>query len=109
LICCLDLNAQITDKQLHLFVGTTIGAWSYVIGDYNAKTQLKPIIYGITGATIAGLTKETWDFARGKRFDVKDLGYTVLGGVVSVGVITGIKAIIKCHKKRGNARNQIST
>jgi uncharacterized membrane protein YeaQ/YmgE (transglycosylase-associated protein family) len=102
LIFSLSVNAQITDKQLHLFVGTTIGAWSYVIGNNTSKTQFngnpiqfKAIIYGVSGATMAGLTKETWDWSRGKKFDVKDLGATVLGGVASVILITGVKWIFK--------------
>ena len=91
-------NSQIIakDKQLHLGTGTFVGAWSYIIP--SEGTGLKHIIYGVSGAAIIGIGKETYDYMSYRKFDCKDLGATILGGVISVGIITGVKAIFKSHK-----------
>jgi hypothetical protein len=89
-------GAQIPkDKQLHFVAGTTIGSWCFLVGDHNKQSEWKPVIYGISGATLAGIGKETYDKLQGRPFDVRDLGATILGGIVSVGIIEGIRAIIK--------------
>jgi len=89
-----DCSAQIPkDKQLHFGSGAVISAWSYLVGQ-----NTKPVIFGITGAAIAGIGKESLDKIKGGKFDTKDLGYTILGDVISVGIITVVKKI-KPRKK----------
>jgi hypothetical protein len=99
-------NSQIIakDKQLHIGYGTIVSAWSYTIPD-EAK-GLKPIIYGISGAAIIGVGKESYDYLSYGKFDYRDLGATILGGVISVSIITGVKAIIKGHKINKVAHHQ---
>jgi|WetSurMetagenome_2_1015567.scaffolds.fasta_scaffold596584_2 hypothetical protein len=99
-ILSLACQAQIPkDKQLHFAAGATFGSWCFVVGDNNKYSEWKPILYDISGATIAGIGKETYDKVQGGPFDVKDLGATMIGGIVSVGIIEGTRAIIKHHKK----------
>ena len=89
-----SLSAQIPkDKQLHLFCGSVIGSWCYCAGQ-----NKKPFIYGLSGATIAGISKETYDKLNGNKFDCKDLGYSILGGAISVTIIHVIRKSI--NKKR---------
>jgi hypothetical protein len=88
------------DKQLHFTVGATIGSWCFLVGDHNKQSEWKPIIYGISGATLAGVGKETYDKLQGRVFDVKDLGATLAGGIVSVAIIEGVREGIKIHRKR---------
>lgn len=99
IIFSLSANAQIIpkDKQLHLYCGGAIGSISYNIVP-NHK-----YIYGITGATLAGIAKESYDKINGNKFDCKDLGFTILGGVIIVSINhLIIKKIKKSrHKKSG--------
>jgi hypothetical protein len=102
-------RSQITDKQAHFIVGSWCGACCYVIGNNTSETQyngnaiqIKAITYGISGAVLLGTGKEfLWDklYQRG-RFDIKDLGYTVAGGVATVVFITGVKYVIKIFKHK---------
>jgi hypothetical protein len=85
------------DKQLHLGAGAVVGGWGYLIP--KQTTSWKPIAYGIGTATIAGVGKELTDLGGFGTPDLKDLGATVIGGVVSVGIIAGVKAIIKTTKR----------
>lgn len=82
------------DKQYHLAAGIITGSWSYTIGIYPDKNNyIKPVIFNIAGATFAGLTKESYDKLRGSKFDTKDLGYTIAGGIISSAIITGLRQI----------------
>jgi hypothetical protein len=105
----LNLSAQVTDKQAHFIVGTWCGTCCYVIGNNTSNTQyngdaiqIKAIAYGVSGAVLLGAGKETWDVMAGRKFDMKDWGATILGGVTSVVVTTGVKYVIKIfkHKRR---------
>lgn len=87
---------QLSDKQLHLMVGTSLGAWSYLASP--KQDGIMPVAFCITGATLAGIAKEAYDKNQGMTFDKKDLGYTVAGGVVAGLTISGIKAIVKKRK-----------
>lgn len=84
------------DKQLHLGAGFLVGAWGTLIPE---DKNLKPILYGIGASVVAGAGKELVDMGGFGKPDIKDFGATVIGGVVSVGIITGVKAIIKHHKR----------
>jgi len=87
-------NAQIArDKQLHIGAGAIVAGWGTLIPQGNSGW--KPFVYGVGSATIAGVGKELTDLGGFGTPDVKDLGATIIGGVVSAGVITGVKAIIK--------------
>ncbi len=98
LIFSISLNAQQIpkDKQLHFTAGAVIGGWGTLT--VSQETLWKPAIAGVLWATVAGAGKESYDKMTGGKFDVKDLGATVIGSIVSVGIITGIKAIKK-HKR----------
>ncbi len=95
-------NSQIAkDKQLHLGAGAVVGSWGYLLP--TQSTGWKPVAYGIGTATIAGMGKELSDLGGFGTPDWKDLGATVIGGVVSVGIITGFRAIFRRqpnHNKR---------
>lgn len=87
---------QIGDKQLHLMVGTSLGAWSYLASP--KQEGIMPVAFCITGATLAGIAKEAYDRSQGMTFDKKDLKYTIAGGVISAVTIVTVKKII--HKNR---------
>jgi hypothetical protein len=90
----LKSNAQIArDKQLHLGAGAVVAGWGSLIPQNNKGW--KPFVYGVGSATIAGVGKELTDMGGFGTPDIRDLGATVIGGLVSAGIITGIKAIIK--------------
>lgn len=89
----LHCQAQTPDKQLHLIAGSTFGAWSYVACP--KQDGILPVAFCISGATLIGSAKEFYDSKHGGYFDKKDLAYTVAGGIISAGVITGTKAIIR--------------
>jgi hypothetical protein len=92
----LTANSQIAkDKQLHLGAGAVVGSWGYLLP--SQSTGWKPVAYGIGTATIAGVGKELSDLGGFGTPDWKDLGATVIGGVVSVGIITGFRAIFRHH------------
>lgn len=88
-------NGQIIpkDKQLHIYCGAASGTWFYTLGQ-----NKRPVLYGITGSALVGIGKESWDKINGRPFDMRDLGFTIIGGVISSGIITGIRKMIK-HKK----------
>lgn len=83
------------DKQLHFAAGATISGWSYCVG-YNASDKRWVVpVFGLSGASLAGIGKESYDKINGGKFDVKDLGATIIGAIVSVVIIEGIRRIIK--------------
>lgn len=83
------------DKQLHLGAGAVVSSWGYMIP--TQSSGWKPVAYGIGTATIAGVGKELSDMGGFGTPDWKDLGATVIGGVVTVGIITGFRAIFRHH------------
>jgi len=87
---------QLNDKQLHLIMGTSLGAWSYLASP--KQDGVLPVAFCITGATLAGVVKESYDKHQGMTFDKKDLAYTVAGGVISAVTIVAVKKVI--HKRR---------
>jgi hypothetical protein len=92
------------DKQLHLGAGSVVSAWGTMIPASDDHLW-KPLVYGIGAATVAGAGKEILDMGGFGTPDVKDFGATVLGGVISTGIVVGVKAIIK-HKHKRYAINQ---
>jgi hypothetical protein len=98
-------NSQIAkDKQLHLGAGAIVGSWGYMLPTQTAGW--KPVAYGIGTATIAGVGKELSDLGGFGTPDWKDLGATVIGGVVSVGIITGFRAIFR-HQSNHSKRQML--
>jgi hypothetical protein len=62
--------------------------------------DVKPMA-GICWATAAGIGKEVADKCGYGQAEWKDLGYTIIGGVISVGIITAVRGVIhKKHNKR---------
>jgi hypothetical protein len=95
----LTCNAQqLNDKQLHLMVGTSLGAWSYLASP--KQEGIIPVAFCITGATLAGWGKEAYDRSQGMTFDKKDLAYTIAGGVISAITIVTVKKIIRKNRIR---------
>lgn len=98
-IISLNCHAQqLSDKQLHLMVGTSLGAWSYLACP--KQEGIMPVAFCITGATLAGIAKESYDKHQGMTFDKKDLAYTVAGGVISAVTIVTVKKIIRKNRIR---------
>lgn len=87
------------DKQLHFAIGSYIGAWSMALPP---QEGIKPVIYGLSGAIVLGGSKELYDMAGGGTVEWADFGATLLGAAVSIGVICGVKAIIKRRKIKHN-------
>ncbi|MBK7712024.1 MAG: hypothetical protein IPJ37_14440 [Bacteroidales bacterium] len=90
------------DKQLHLGAGAVVAGWGYMLP--TQSSGWKPLVYGLGSATIAGAGKELADMGGFGTPDWKDLRATVIGGVVSVGVIMGVKAIFKTHRTNKQRR-----
>ena len=94
-------SAQIQpDKKMHLAGGAAIGAWSTRLTI--EQDGWKPAVLGISIPLGVGLAKEGFDLAGGGTAEWADVRYTVVGAVISVAVIYGIKAIVKRHEKRGH-------
>jgi hypothetical protein len=85
------------DKQLHFYTGATIGSWAMLT--VPEKTWYNQAIAGIIWSSSAGALKEICDAGGMGTPEFKDFGYTVVGGIISTGIITGIKVIIKKAKK----------
>ena len=73
------------DKILHFAAGGMSGSTGYLIGDYYLE---KPELTGIGLAFASGIFKESYDYARGGKFDTKDLLATTIGGLVIVKIIS---------------------
>jgi len=54
---------QLNDKQLHLIMGTSLGAWSYLASP--KQDGIMPVAFCLTGATMAGVAKESCDKHQG--------------------------------------------
>jgi hypothetical protein len=60
----------------------------------------KAALFGIGSVAVAGLGKEIWDEIEYGGFDVNDLGATMIGGVVGVGLsYVGLKIFYKYKPK----------
>jgi uncharacterized protein YfiM (DUF2279 family) len=86
------------DKQYHLGAGAVFGVWGTLVGNSCMFTPEKSALIGLASATVAGIGKELWDEADyrimgyGTGFDWKDLGATMIGGVIGTALTyTGLK------------------
>lgn len=89
-----------TDKVSHFGVGYATGALSsaIVLNNSNGKNEwFKSLAVGFGSSALIGCGKEVYDYLDYGVFDFKDLGATVLGGVL--GSVT-IKITIKTYEKK---------
>lgn len=69
------------DKQYHFIAGGFSSVWGYGVTYHNTQDRRKAKFWGIVTPLVIGALKEVADI-KTTGFDVKDLGATVLGGVV---------------------------
>lgn len=80
------------DKKLHIGAGAVAGIWGTFAGNSLELTPEKAALFGVGSAVVAGVGKELWDYSwrifgdTSARFDPKDLGATVIGGVIGAGL-----------------------
>jgi len=105
----LTADSQIPkDKQLHFSAGVIFTGFTYYTVEAvftedqftDSYARWKPITISLGVCTLAGVGKETWDYLSYGVFDPKDLAATMLGGVATIGVIEGVRGIVKHHRKR---------
>jgi uncharacterized protein YfiM (DUF2279 family) len=75
---CLFCQIIPKDKQMHLAAGFTLGGLSI-----SSKQVKHPFWTSVLMATSAGAAKELYDSRTGGTSEVKDVYFTVAGGVVS--------------------------
>lgn len=98
----LSADSQVPkDKQLHAGAGATIAAWAYII-PLERDNDWKCAAWGIGVATLAGAGKELADMGGFGTPEWKDFGATVIGGIMSVCVITGIRHIARHRGARNH-------
>ena len=86
------MSAQIAyDKKLHIGAGAVVGVWGTFAGNSLELTPEQSALFGMGSVAVAGVGKELWDvsyrlWGYNDKFDVKDIGATLIGGVVGVGL-----------------------
>lgn len=86
------MSAQIAyDKKLHMGAGAVVGVWGTFAGNSMELTPEQSALFGAGSVVVAGVGKELWDvsyrlWGYNDKFDVKDIGATLIGGVVGVGL-----------------------
>ena len=86
------MSGQIAyDKKLHMGAGAVVGVWGTFAGNSLELTPEKSALFGMGSVAVAGVGKELWDvsyrlWGHNDKFDVKDIGATLIGGVVGVGL-----------------------
>jgi len=100
LLITVSLQAQIdVDKKYHAGAGMVIGTWGTFAGNSLELTPEKSALFGIGSVAVAGIGKELWDEIEYGGFDIKDVGATMIGGVVGVGLTyVGLKIFKKPAK-----------
>lgn len=76
------------DKQAHLFAGMATASISMHLNEKVLEdNKIHPIFVSVGSSAIIGTAKELSDSTqKHNRFDALDLGYTVLGGLISYGL-----------------------
>ena len=76
------------DKQAHLFAGMATASMSMHLNEKVLEdNKIHPIFVSVGSSAIIGTVKELSDSTqKHNRFDALDLGYTVLGGLISYGL-----------------------
>lgn len=94
-------QAQIqTDKVAHFGVGYVSGAIAAGITKPTKLTWFKSIALGFGTSAVLGVGKEFYDQSKGKEFSYKDIGATVMGGVL--GSVSIKIVIFKTNKYHEN-------
>jgi len=87
LFLTLTTSAQIPyDKKLHAGAGVLMGTWGTFAGNSMLYKPERAALFGTTSVAVAGLGKEIWDEVEYRGFDVKDLGATMIGGLIGTGL-----------------------
>ena len=86
------------DKQYHIGAGIVIGTWGTFAGNSLNLDAERSAAFGIGAVFVAGLGKELWDELDYGGFDMKDLGATMIGGAVGVGLTYAGLKIFKKNK-----------
>jgi len=101
-LSCTDIQAQgLNDKTKHFGAGFIIGG----VGGYTANKIFDENRYwtwaGAVGSSLAaGIVKEAWDEANGGFVETHDVVYTVLGGIITSGLLLEL-LLNKKRKSRG--------
>jgi hypothetical protein len=81
------------DRGWHLGMGLGIGSMSYA-ATAAWVPGANPVVVSLSLTTTAALGKEGFDaLVMGHRFDLWDAAFTVLGGVISVGLSLAVSAV----------------
>ncbi len=89
------LTAQVQpDKALHFGAGA-VSSMFFSTFSMPQNEIWKPAIYGMIGATGLGVSKELLDLAGLGTPEWADLGATMLGAAISMGIIIIVKVIVK--------------
>jgi uncharacterized protein YfiM (DUF2279 family) len=98
------MSGQIAyDKKLHIGAGAVVGVWGTFAGNSMNWTPEQSALFGMGSVAVAGVGKELWDvsyrlWGYNDKFDVKDIGATLIGGVIGVGLsYVGLKIYYR-HK-----------
>lgn len=89
-IFCLYLLPQAANSQVnidysyHAIAGCAVGL-------YTANTSKKPILATLIATASLGIAKELYDKSHRRRFDPKDAGATVLGGITGYAITQLLK------------------
>lgn len=90
-------TAQVApDKKMHGYAGA-VSSMFFSTFSMPQNELWKPAIYGMIGATGLGVSKELFDFIGGTP-EWADLGATMFGAAISMGVIIIVKKIILYFK-----------
>jgi uncharacterized protein YfiM (DUF2279 family) len=110
------ISAQVAyDKKLHIGAGVVVGTWGTFAGNSMNWTPEQSALFGVGSVVVAGVGKEAWDYSwrifgdTSARFDVKDLGATMIGGAVGVGLsYLGLKIFKKSKPYYATVNNKIT-
>jgi uncharacterized protein YfiM (DUF2279 family) len=110
------ISAQVAyDKKLHIGAGIVVGTWGTFTGNSMNWTPEQSALFGVGSVVVAGVGKEAWDYSwrifgdTSARFDVKDLGATMIGGAVGVGLsYLGLKIFKKSKPYYATVNNKIT-
>lgn len=101
LLISTTVSAQIqTDKVAHFGVGYVSGVIATGLTKPSKLTWFKSIAIGFGTSATLGIGKEIYDKSKGKEFSYKDIGATVLGGII--GSVSVKIVIFKTNKHHDN-------
>lgn len=90
LIFCLSISAQknfTKDDQAHLFGGMAVSSLAIQYNKSMLDGKLNNFVVAVASSAVAGTVKELIDANEpNNKFDKKDLGYTIFGGLITYGL-----------------------